>query len=870
MKLTPVMRQYLEIKERHKECILFFRMGDFYEMFFEDAEIASRILDIALTSRDKGAENPIPMCGIPYHSATDYINRLLDHGHKVAVCEQVEDPRLAKDIVKRDVTRVVTPGLPLDGGSVEPKDYNFLLSILPNGNGWGLAFVDPTTGDFSLTEVRSEEELESELTRIGPKEILVPDDADEAEVRRYLSSLMNPPLITRIIRERFESKSAVQVLRECCGERSLLDISVDEFRSGISAAGMLVSYIKDTQRDALLNLKEPIAYRVREYMILDPMTRRNIELTESLRGGKKGSLLAILDRTGTAMGGRKLKDWVSFPLIDVSMIRERLDAVEALKEDPLLRAELIDVLKGIHDIERILSKIALNRANPRDVVALKDSLKKVPIIKSLIDDLPSPFIIRLMDGLDEHRDIVDLIEDAMEDEPSVFIRDGGVIRDGYNRELDDLRTISRSGKEWILKLEEEERRRTGIGSLKIGYNKVFGYFIEVTKANLPRIPDTYIRKQTLVNAERFITPELKEYESKVLNAEERIIELERSIFEDILSSISGHLDSIQDTAESIASLDVILSLAQVAEERRYVKPEVDDSDILEIIEGRHPVVETMPSGERFVPNDTYMDCEDNQILIITGPNMAGKSTYIRQVALITLMAQMGSFVPASSARIGVVDRIFARIGAMDDISKGDSTFMVEMKGTAHILHFATRRSLIVLDEIGRGTSTFDGVSIAWAVVEYIHNHPSLGARTLFATHYHELTELSLTNRGIKNYNVAVKEWNDRIIFLRKIVPGSTNKSYGIQVAKLAGVPSEVIEKARSILYKLEMDELDLEGIRNRSGDATLYQGGNLQLSLFSKRHEPAINELKRLDIDNMTPVEAIVKLQELKRMVEEG
>ncbi len=872
MKTTPMIQQYLMIKERYCDCILFFRMGDFYEMFFEDAVLASRILDIALTSRDKKSKNPVPMCGVPYHAASQYVNKLTRQGHKVAVCEQIEDPKAAKGIVKREVVRVITPGVPADTEEIEPKDHNYLISLMPNGRLWGLACVDPTTGDISVTEVMGEEELESELTRLEPKEILLPQKTEKSGTAQMLNRYLRSPFYTYMEDSLYEKRFLLDTLKDHFGSEWFENFNADGFEEGLCASGILIHYLKETQKRAPLYLKPPSLYRVREYMIIDPMTRRNLELIESIQDGSRScSLLGVLDMTQTAMGGRRLREWISFPLINTSEISLRLDSVSELKGDRILRGGVIEELKGICDIERLINRIMLRSAKPPDLVSLKLSLGRLPSLKTIIGGCSSEYIKRINENIDIHNDIIDLVSEAILDEPSVMLKDGGIIRDGYNKELDELRNISRSGKAWMLRYEQEERKNTGINSLKVRYNKVFGYYIEVTAANLQNVPDRYIRKQTLVNGERFITQELKEYETKVLTAHESIIELEKRLFNEILESIAEQISLLQNTAFYIGLLDVVSSLALVADERGYSRPVVDEGTQISIMDGRHPVVETMSVVEGFVANDTMLDCNENRLLIITGPNMAGKSTYIRQVALIVLMAQIGSFVPALEARVGVVDRIFARIGAMDDIARGRSTFMVEMSETAHILRCATERSLIVLDEIGRGTSTFDGISIAWAVAEYVLERGNLAARTLFATHYHELTELSLVKDGVKNYNVSVKEWNDRIIFLRKIVPGSSNRSYGIQVARLAGIPKEVVKRAKAILSNFEKGELN-QRVLSRFSDGMTEENttDQRQLNLFSMSEHPVINELRTIDVTNLTPVDALNKLYQLQKMLEEG
>ncbi|MFK5925684.1 MAG: DNA mismatch repair protein MutS [Desulfuromusa sp.] len=867
---TPVMRQYLEIKADYQDAVLFFRLGDFYEMFMEDAVLASRVLGITLTSRNKGVEDAVPLCGIPYHSSQGYIAKLISAGHKVAICEQVEDPKTAKGIVKREVVRVVTPGLVTDTETLEPKENNYLLAIVKHENTYGIAHIDITTGEFRVTQVETLAQVESELGSLRPREILFNDTDDSRELKQQIGHTLEDVMCNFLPEWICEAAYAQEQLCSFFGVSGLQSFGCDDLVAAQQAAAAVLYYLQQTQKDELRHIRPLQTYHTQNFMILDDSTRRNLELTATLQGGKKrGSLLGVLDRTVTAMGGRTLRHWIHYPLIDQTQILQRQGAVAELVDDSLQRIELIEALDGVYDLERLNSKIAMASANAKDLAALRSSLGQLPQLEGLLSPLQSDYLNDLCQKIDLLPELVSLLNQAIMDDPPFVLRDGGIIKDGFNDELDELRTISRDGKSWIVALEQQERERTGIPSLKVKYNKVFGYFIEVTHRNLDRVPEDYHRKQTLTNAERFITPQLKEYEDKILGAEDRMMELEYNLFQQIRLKVSAECRRIQQSADVIAILDSLLSLADLAHERNYVCPEIDASGVIQIEGGRHPVVEGMPLKEAFVPNDVELDTEENQLLIITGPNMAGKSTFMRQVALITLLAQLGSFVPAEKARIGVVDRIFTRVGASDNLAKGESTFMVEMNETANILRHATPRSLIILDEIGRGTSTFDGVSIAWAVAEYLHDNATVAAKTLFATHYHELTDLPLTRQRIKNYNVAVKEWNDQIIFLRKIIAGSASRSYGIQVGRLAGLPDVVISRAKEILHNLEAGEFV------RSGEPRLGESKNklkkppvAQLSLFHAEQEDKIRtRLESIDVSCTTPIEALTLLDELKKML---
>ena len=866
--LTPAIKQYLQIKSQYPDSILFFRMGDFYEMFFEDAHVGSKELDIALTSRNKGQQDGVPLCGFPYHAAETYISKLLQKGYKVAICEQVEDPKLAKGIVRREVIRVLTPGLSIDSLRLGKGENNYLMAFCVEGEVFGLAFLDISTGEFRTCQLSGFESFLNEVFRNEPKEILTFRKFQQHACFERFKKLFEKGSINYLDDAAYEDlQSLVEIRKQFPVDE---EIRTRRAPLGALAAEMALTYAKDNEKTALFHLQGLTFYQVQDFMTVDESTKRNLEITQSLFGqGKKGSLFWVLDETMTAMGSRKLREWLNYPLMNAPDINLRLEGVSELKEKKVERKDLREFLKDIQDIERLTSRIYLGHANARDLVGLKRSLKNLPGVKAFLLSFETPLIREVSSGMESFDDLYPFLESSIVDDPPLTVREGGIIKSKFNQELDDLRAISREGKGWILQLEAEERKKTGISSLKIRYNQVFGYYIEITKSNLQSVPDRYLRKQTLVNGERYITPELKEFETKVLGAEEEICRLEYRIFEEIRKRVSEATPRLQKTASAIALVDVLSSLSEVADRYGYMRPLVDDGPSVRVQDGRHPVIERMAFQERFVPNDIRVDSDEHQILIITGPNMAGKSTYLRQVALIVLMAQIGSFVPAENAQIGVADRIFTRIGASDNIAMGQSTFMVEMMETARILNQATSRSLLILDEIGRGTSTFDGLSIAWAVVEYLHDHPSLRPRTLFATHYHELTELALTKERVKNYNVAVSEWNNEIIFLRKIVEGGTNRSYGIQVARLAGIPHAVIDRAKEILLNLERGEYDAMGMpklartRNPEGNPKL----PAQLSLFVQP-DPIRAELKKIRVDRLTPLEALNILDELKKKAE--
>lgn len=858
-----MLQQYTAVKQEHPDVILMFRLGDFYEMFGEDAHIASKELEITLTSRDAGKSGRMPMCGVPYHSVDRYIARLISRGYRVAICDQIEDTRSAKGLVKREVTRVVTPGTVLEDSMLDPGCNNYLMAVVLRSEVFGLAAIDISTGEFLVTQIagcQSEQRFLDEIARIAPAEVLVPEECDELSQRIQDSCKAR---LTRFSPGGFMTSR--DVLLEHFETSSLRGFGCDDFTAGLDAAALVLRYLESAQPAALAHIRSLSTYSTSGFMVLDAPTRRNLELTQSLlEGPKKGSLLEVLDMTVTPMGGRLMRRWLEQPLLDVQKIRGRLDAVGALHEDLLIRSALRESLQKVYDLERLISRTVARTANARDLIALRDSVLALPEIADSLSISPNDLLHGLsssMSGLDA---VAGIIGDAIVEEPPVSVRDGGVIRAGFNPDLDTLRGASKDGKSWIASLEAEERQRTGIRSLKVGYNSVFGYYIEISKSNLALVPEDYIRKQTMVNGERFITPQLKEYEAAVLGAEDRAAELEHDLFCAVRDRVSEEAQGVLAAAGAVAQVDVLCSFAESAAVNRYCKPEVDDGPGLVIRNGRHPVVERVQTGEPFVPNDTLLDCEENQLLIITGPNMAGKSTYLRQVALITLMAQIGAFVPADSARIGVVDRIFTRVGAHDELHAGQSTFMVEMTETANILNNATERSLIILDEIGRGTSTFDGLSIAWAVAEHIRG---IGAKTLFATHYHHLNDLAGTMPGIKNYRIAVKEDEERVIWLRKIVPGGTDRSYGIQVAKLAGLPKEVVERAKEVLWSLESNGTSRGQLGREVSVAARTE--RLQLTLFEAEPHHVIEKLEALDTSVMTPIEALTVLYDLQKSLRE-
>jgi len=860
--ITPMLKQYLAIKHQYPDAIVFFRMGDFYEMFFDDAKIASKILGIALTSRGTFNGEKVPMCGVPHHASKSYIARLVAEGKKVAICEQVEDPATSKGIVKRDVVRIVTPGSVLDERELSEKESLYIAALAVVSSSYGLAHVDLSTGEFRVTELSDWEEIIDELGRISPAELLV---LQKDGILRHNG--LEEFRVEGLDRDYYDPSKAADLVMEQLETRSLASHGLEDMKAGIVAAGAVLTYLRNTQKTDLSHIKEISAYRPGDFMYLDQATTTNLELFKTIRRqSNKGTLLHILDRTLTPMGSRLLKRWIAYPLVNLRAIKQRLAAVGELKEDLFLRQDLRKELDNIYDLERLIGRVSLGRATPKDLIALKSSVKRLPGIKKRLVGSTSVLLSRIGEELDTLDDVRTWIESAIREDAPAVLKDGGVIKEGYSQELDRLIKLAQGGKEWIARFAKKEQESSGIPSLKVGYNKVFGYYIEVSKPNLKFVPSHYIRKQTLVGAERFITQELKEMEEQILQAEEKRILMEQELFEQVVSKIAAQNRRIKEAAQLIAQLDVLTALAEVAEHHGYVCPKMDNTRELEIRDGRHPVIEQVTKDDGFVPNDVILDDVHQQIMIITGPNMAGKSTILRQTALIVLMAQMGSFVPATKARIGLVDRIFSRVGASDDLTRGRSTFMVEMNETASILRNATPRSLVILDEIGRGTSTYDGLSIAWAVAEALHDLGGKGVRTLFATHYHELTELVSTKEKVKNFNVAVKKWKDEIIFLRKLVPGGTSRSYGIEVAKLAGLPDTVIRRAKEILQNLEGEEID------EAGRPKLARGSCanevIQLNLFGMHNDHLIKWVKDLDIAKMTPLEALVELDKMKKFVE--
>ncbi len=868
---TPMMQQYMSIKRDYPDSILFFRMGDFYEMFNEDATIASRVLEIALTSRNKNKANPIPMCGIPHHSSKNYIAKLIKSGKKVAICEQTEDPKFAKGLVKRQVVRVVTPGTVLDDNLLDPKQNQFLVSVHSDGKGWGLAALDITTGLFKITELHgdnAESLLTDELEQFDPREIILSDTATSEDKKHdWLQGREHS--LHSCDDWTFSYSEAYRRLIEHFKTASLEGFGCEDLKLAVSAAGALIRYLHETQKSALEHISTINTFNVHNYMLMDHATVRSLELVESSEGGRKSSLLDLLDLSQTPMGARRIREWILKPLIDINSISERLNQVDTFRNNPMLRQDIREQFKSMYDMERLLGRVSLSVCNARDLIALKTSLSILPHLLELLNQSGNDTLKSFTSSWDNLEEVHELLEQKVVDDPPFNLKEGNLIKPGCNAELDRLKSITRDGKNWIAQLETKERERTGISILKIGFNKIYGYYIEVTKKNLDRVPEEYIRKQSLVNAERFISPELKEYEVEITGAEEKTTELEQKIFQQVREEVASHGTRIQHMARVISNLDAIISFSEVAHRYNYSRPEIDEKTNLKLENGRHPLIERILPENQFIANDTQLDSTDDQIMIITGPNMAGKSTYLRQVALITLMAQVGSFVPADSAHISIVDRIFSRVGAQDHLQKGMSTFMVEMNETANILNNATKKSLIILDEIGRGTSTFDGISIAWSIVEYLHGDDSNGGpKTLFATHYHELTDLALVLNGVKNFNVQVKEWNDEIIFLRKIVPGGADKSYGIQVARLAGLPDKVLHRAREVLFNLEKSEFDEVGvpkISHAEGKTASYQPQ--QLGLFGDTAHPVIKHLEKVEPDDLSPRQAMDALYDLKRLL---
>ena len=866
--LSPMMQNYMATKEQYKDCILFYRLGDFYEMFFDDAITASRELEITLTGKACGLEEKAPMCGVPHHAVDIYTSRLITKGYKVAICEQLEDPKTTKGIVKRDVIRVVTPGTVIETNMLEEKKNNYIMSICKKGIYYGIGICDISTGDFYATQIKlpdnNFEKLLDEYARFAPAELVVNEAMGASQKELNILKDRNNSFITVREDKNFEE-----------GDTNILNLYtvVDDFEKpkdnfkneelAVPAINGLLNYFTETQKVKLEHINKIKVYEVKKFMALDINARRSLELTERMRDkSKKGTLIWVLDKTSTSMGGRLLRRWINDPLLDINEITERLDAVKELKDNIVLRGDIVEILRKVYDIERLAGKISYGNANARDLISLRNSIENLPELKFTLSTTSSKMLKKLYERLDELKDIHDLIEKAIVEEPPISVKEGGIIKEGFNPEIDEYKKASTDGKNWIVALEAKEKERTGIRNLKVGYTKVFGYYIEITKSFLKQVPDNYIRKQTLTGAERFITEELREIENKILGSEEKVVSLEYEEFTKIRTLIAKNIERLQNSASAISNIDVLTSLAIVAEDNNYVYPNVNDSDVIDIKDGRHPVIEKMIDSGSFVENDTYLDCKDNRVAIITGPNMAGKSTYMRQVAIITLMAQIGSFVPATEATIGIVDKIFTRVGASDDLSSGQSTFMVEMNEVANILKEATPKSLVILDEIGRGTSTYDGLSIAWAVAEYIADKEKIGCKTLFATHYHELLQLEEKVEGIKNYQVAVKEKGEDIIFLRKILEGGTDESYGIHVAKLAGVPGNVVTRANKILRSLEKG-----GVKVKEDKEAKKQVEG-QFDFFNIKLADISHELDKINVNELTPIDALNTLVKLKGMLE--
>jgi DNA mismatch repair protein MutS len=873
MALSPMMQEYVKTKEEYKDCILFYRLGDFYEMFFDDALTVTKELEITLTGKDCGLEERAPMCGVPYHAAETYINRLIERGHKVAICEQVEDPKLAKGLVKREVVRIITPGTTIDAMSLDETKNNYLMSVVSLEDHFGCAIADITTGDCFLTELDKKSKLLDEINKFSPAEIICNEaffmsGIDIEDLKNRLGICIFPQEDWY-----FDDEHCRRTLKEHFHVSSMEGLGIQDYDSGIIAAGALFQYLTTTQKTGLSHMTSIHPYTADKYMLIDSSSRRNLELVETLREKqKRGSLLWVLDKTKTAMGARTLRGYVEQPLIDSEEIEERLEAVEELVNNPMLREEIREYLNPVYDLERLISRISYQSANPRDLVAFASSLSMLPYIKQLLNDFHSPLLSRINEDMDPLTDLADLVNRAIVDEPPIAQKEGGIIREGFNEDVDKFRTSRTDGKQWLSELEAREREKTGIKSLKIKFNRVFGYSLEVTNTFKNQVPEHYIRKQTLANAERYITQELKDLEDLILGAEDKLYALEYDLFCQVRDACAKEVVRIQKTAKAVAALDVFASLAYVASRNNYVRPQINTTGVLDIKNGRHPVVEQMIEHDMFIANDTYLDNHKKRVSVITGPNMAGKSTYMRQSALIVLMAQIGSFVPAEKANIGIVDRIFTRVGASDDLASGQSTFMVEMTEVANILRNATSRSLLILDEIGRGTSTFDGLSIAWAVIEHISNTKLCGAKTLFATHYHELTELEGKIPGVNNYCIAVKEKGDDIVFLRKIVQGGADKSYGIQVAKLAGVPDSVINRAKELVEQLSDADItaavkDLTSSKKKS-KVTYDQVDMGQISLFdTQKDDDIIREIRELDLNNLTPRESMDILYNLQSKI---
>ncbi len=876
---SPMMQHYLETKEQYKDCILFYRLGDFYEMFFDDAIAVSKELELTLTGKDCGQEERAPMCGIPFHAAESYITRLVSNGHKVAICEQMEDPKKAKGIVKREVIKVVTPSTNLSAQSLDETRNNYLCGIVYLGEKIGVSFIDYTTGDYFVTELENGSELIDELNKFVPSEIIVNEYFNMSGIDISFVVEKLGISVSALDNWYFDEDTCNNKLLSHFKLTTLDGLGLKDYSVGIISAGAVLLYLYETQKNDLMHITSLAPYTTGKYMLIDSSSRRNLELVETLREKqKRGSLLWVLDKTKTAMGARTLRSMLEQPLINKASIEDRLNGIEELNNNAIDREEIREYLNPIYDLERLMTKISCKSANPRDLIAFRNSLEMIPYIKNIMGTFKSNLFKEAFEKMDDLQDLYQLVNNAIVDDPPIAMRDGGIIKEGYSEEADKLRKAKTEGKEWLAQLEEREKQNTGIKNLKIKYNKVFGYYLEVTNSFKNLVPVNWVRKQTLTNAERYTTEELKKLEDVILGAEDKLYSLEYDLFAEVREIIAGEVLRIRNTAKAIAMIDVFSSLSVVAQQNGYVRPKINEKGIIDIKNGRHPVVEKMINNDMFVANDTYLDNSANRVSIITGPNMAGKSTYMRQTALIVLMAQVGSFVPASSADVGIVDRIFTRVGASDDLASGQSTFMVEMTEVANILRNATQKSLLILDEIGRGTSTFDGLSIAWAVVEYIANTKILGAKTLFATHYHELTELEGTLDGVNNYCIAVKECGDEIVFLRKIVKGGADKSYGIQVAKLAGVPDTVIERAKKLVA--ELSDAD---ISQKAKDIAQYSKKKekmneqykkvdelevKQMTLFDTvGNDDIIEEIKNIDIGNMTPIDALNMLYKLQSKV---
>ena len=879
--MTPMMQQYCKTKEEYKDCILFYRLGDFYEMFFDDAITASRELEITLTGKDCGMEERAPMCGIPYHAYENYMNRLVEKGYKVAICEQVEDPKTAKGIVKREVIQIVTPGTNMSANSLNETKNNYLMSIY-RGEHYGISFVDITTGDFYTTEVDRFSKVMDEIAKFAPVEILINETITEEEDGEYMARLdqlhdKEHTMVSVMEDWYYETEMDERLIKEQFHVMNLEGLGLKDLSDAACSVGCLIYYLKDTQKGCVDHINHISTYHVEDYVVLDSASRRNLELCETMRDkNKRGSLLWVLDKTKTAMGARTLRAMVEQPCIRKDRIEERLDAVEAFNDSMITRDELREYLSAVYDLERLMTRITLKSANPRDLIAFKNSIGILPHVKSILREFPTGLLAQYESELDELEDLYAAIDAAIIEEPPILIKEGGMIKDGYNTTVDELKHAKSDGKQWLLDLEAKEREATGIKNLKIKFNKVFGYYFDVTNSFKDQVPDYFIRKQTLANSERYSTDELEDIAGKILGAEDRLYGLEYDLFCELRDRLGLEVKRVQKTAKIIADLDALSSLAYVAEKNHFVRPSMNEEGRINIIEGRHPVVEKVLDNDSFITNDTYLDNDLNRVSIITGPNMAGKSTYMRQVALIVLMAQIGSFAPAKSADIGIVDRIFTRVGASDDLASGQSTFMVEMSEVANIPRNATANSLLILDEIGRGTSTFDGLSIAWAVVEYISSKDLLGAKTLFATHYHELTELEGKLEGVNNYCISVKEVGDDIVFLRKIIKGGADKSYGIQVAKLAGVPDVVLARAKEIAAELSEHDITvtaaadimpkiLEDVHSKGKSKGRSKDTDGQLSLFGNAEESSVvADIKALDLSNMTPMKALLYLNDLQ------